>query len=247
MTVGDVADELYGLDPGDFVRARTAYADQARRAGDPELARAIADLRKPTLVGWAVNLIARHGRDELDALLAVSGQLRTAQQTLDATALRALTRARQRVVRAAAGRVAELAAEHGHALSPAAQRDVGRTLHAALADPDVAEQVRAGHLVAGVDYSGFGPAGLVAVPASEPDPSAEREAELATRAAAEAARRKARDAADRLDRIDSEIASLREQLDQTHQQRRFAAETARVLEREAAALAERLPDGDRRG
>lgn len=52
MNLDDVADELYGLDPGEFVAARSARVEAAREAGDRALATAIGKLRKPTTVGW---------------------------------------------------------------------------------------------------------------------------------------------------------------------------------------------------
>ena len=58
MDLDTVADELYRLDPGDFVEVRKARVAQARKAGDRELANAIGQLRKPTVVAWTVNLLA---------------------------------------------------------------------------------------------------------------------------------------------------------------------------------------------
>ncbi|MDT7789635.1 MAG: hypothetical protein QOF58_8054, partial [Pseudonocardiales bacterium] len=46
MDLKPVADELYGLPPKEFTAARNAAAKQA---DDKDLAKAIADLRKPTV------------------------------------------------------------------------------------------------------------------------------------------------------------------------------------------------------
>lgn len=64
----------------------------------------------------------------------------------------------------------DLAADHGQAASENALREVGQSLHAALADPDIAEQVRAGRLVTAVSYSGMGPAGMAVVGAARESP-----------------------------------------------------------------------------
>ncbi|MFZ2174352.1 MAG: hypothetical protein WAW17_10000, partial [Rhodococcus sp. (in: high G+C Gram-positive bacteria)] len=80
MTLDDVADELYGLDPGEFVEARKARVAAAKQDGDRDLATAIGKLRKPTTVGWLVNLLARQLPHEIDSLLALGEALRDAQR-----------------------------------------------------------------------------------------------------------------------------------------------------------------------
>ncbi|SEC11350.1 hypothetical protein [Rhodococcus koreensis] len=163
MTLDDVADELYGLDPGEFVEARTTQVTAARDNKDRALATEIGKLRKPTVVGWLVNLLARELPDEVGALLALGDALRDAQRHLSGPDLRRLTTQRQQVVRALARKAGELAADRGRTVGEDALRDVGQTLHAALADADTAEQVRRGRVVTAATYSGFGPAGLTVV------------------------------------------------------------------------------------
>ena len=52
-----------------------------------------------------------------------------------------------------------LAARRGETVNDGLVREVAGILDAALADPAVAEEVRAGRLTKTVRYSGFGPAG----------------------------------------------------------------------------------------
>ncbi|WP_336087201.1 hypothetical protein [Nocardia sp. SSK8] len=163
MSIDAVADELYGLDPADFVSARTERAAAARADGDRELAAAVTALRKPTVAAWTVNLLARHAPAEIAALLDLGDALRAAQRQLSGDKLRALGTQRQQVVNAMTKRAGELSAEHGRTATEQTLREVGQTLTAALADPDVADRVRAGVLPATVTYEGFGPAGLVAI------------------------------------------------------------------------------------
>jgi hypothetical protein len=163
MDLAEVAAELYGLDPAEFVPARTAHVKDARTAGNRELAKEIAALRKPTQVAWVVNISARELPDELEALLAVGDALRDAQRTLSGDDLRRLNAQRQQVVRVFARRAGEAAAVRGHPVGENALREVGQTLHAALADPVVAQQVRTGTLITAASYSGFGLTGLAAV------------------------------------------------------------------------------------
>lgn len=159
MELDDVADELYGLDPADFVAVRKELVAQAKADGDRELARAIALLRKPTLVGWTVNLLARESPDDVAALLEVGDGLRAAQNSLSADQLRALDKQRQQVVRGLTRRAVALAADRGQTLSENASREVDQTLGAAMADPEFGEQVRLGRVVTAVVHSGFGGGG----------------------------------------------------------------------------------------
>lgn len=113
MTLDDVADELYGLDPGEFVEARTKHVKAAREDNDRTLAAEIGKLRKPTTVGWLVNLISRNLSEDLDALLALGESLRDAQRHLSGQDLRRLTTQRQQVVRSLAHKSGEIAASRG--------------------------------------------------------------------------------------------------------------------------------------
>lgn len=250
MTLDDVAGELYGLDPGDFVPTRTERAAQARADGDRELAAAITALRKPTVAAWTVNLLARHAPQEIAALLDLGEALRAAQRQLSGDKLRALGAQRQQVVNAMTKRAGELAAEHDRPASDQVLREVGQTLTAALADPGVADQVRAGLLPTTVTYDGFGPAGLVAITGGKAAAPAKRaprkagkspeDAEAARRAEARqelddaesalATARSARDEAEAaaaqaktaLDEVESRIDELRAALEHAEQQRHFA-------------------------
>lgn len=246
MTLDDVADELYGLDPADFVRVRTERQKQARADGDKTLAKDIGALRKPTTVGWVLNVLVRDAEDEVGDLFDLGEALREAQQHLSGATLRTLTKQRQRAVRALATRAAEIAADRGHDVGDDVTREVASSLGAALADPAVADDVRAGRLLGAVEYSGFGPLGLVAVPdapedatpaepssPSEDDDAAQKkqaakereesrrhaEAELAdARAALDDAESALADATDRHDDARAEVERLREALEQAEEE-----------------------------
>ncbi|MEC3918055.1 hypothetical protein [Nocardia sp. CDC160] len=167
MTLEQVVAELYGLAPGEFVAARTEWVRRARESGDKALAEAIAKLRRPTVAAWALNVLAREASEDVAALLEVGEALRDAQRRLSGEQLRALGAQRQKVVNAVVGKAVELAAGRGQRLSEAVVREIGASLQAALADPQVAEELRAGTLTAAATYEGFGPAALSAVPSVE--------------------------------------------------------------------------------
>ncbi|WP_067570348.1 hypothetical protein [Nocardia acidivorans] len=254
MTLDEVAGELYGLPPGEFVTARDERARVARDGGDKALATAIGKLRRPTVAAWAVNLLAREARADVLALLEVGDALREAQRRLSGEQLRTLSTQRQQVVNGLTRKAAGLAAEHGQRLSESVLRDVGNTLQAALADPEVGDQVRSGTLAAAATYAGFGPAALVSVPAApaekpaeqaaaprkparttHPDPHAEARRELdeilaeleSARAATASAQADHDRAAADLSRLESRITDLRAELTHAEEQRRFTAATER--------------------
>jgi hypothetical protein len=154
-----ITDELYALPPDAFVPARDDRVAAAKEAGDRDLARALARLRRPTRAAWLANLLARHRTEQLDGLVALARGLAQAQQELDGDTLRTLSGQRHRAVAAMARDAGRLAARHGEAVSDALLREVSGILDAALADPSIAEEVRAGRLTKTVRYSGFGPPG----------------------------------------------------------------------------------------
>ncbi|WP_068280235.1 hypothetical protein [Aldersonia kunmingensis] len=210
MDLAEVTDELYSLDPSEFVAVRTARAKEAKADGDKALAAEIGKLRKPTVVAWAVNLLAREQPDDVAGLLQLGEALRDAQRHLSGSELRKLTSQRQQVVRAIARRAGELAAERDRDLGEGGLREVGQTLHAALADPAIADLVRAGTLESAVSYSGFGPAGLSAVADAGEEPSEQPTA--ATTTPKRAPRRPKADKAEQRDAAERDLAEAREAL-----------------------------------
>ncbi|MFD1521306.1 hypothetical protein ACFSJD_27655, partial [Pseudonocardia yunnanensis] len=152
-----VAENLYGVLPDDFIAERDAAAARARERGDRELAKAIGRLRRPTRAAWLANLLARHRREQLDGLLALATGLADAQRTLDGAALRRLSSTRHQLVAAMAREAGRLAMEAGDPAAESVLRELQGILDAALARPEIAEQVRSGRLTRTLSYTGFGP------------------------------------------------------------------------------------------
>ncbi|GAA1278472.1 hypothetical protein GCM10009609_47260 [Pseudonocardia aurantiaca] len=168
-----VAEQLYGLLPDDFVGGRDAAVTEARARGDRELAKAIGRLRRPTKAAWLANLLARHRSAQLEGLLGLAGGLADAQRTLDGAALRQLTAKRHQFVAAMAREAGRLAQEAGDPAAESVLRELHGILDAALARPEIAEQVRSGRLTRSLSYTGFGPeADPDAVPMPAPRPPA---------------------------------------------------------------------------
>jgi hypothetical protein len=188
-----VADELYGLLPDEFIGGRDAAVTAARERGDRELAKAINRLRRPTRAAWLANLLARHRAPQLEGLLGLAAGLADAQRTLDGTALRQLSSKRNQLVAAMAREAGRLAQDAGDPAAESVLRELQGILEAALARPEIADQVRSGRLTRTVSYTGFGPDATpdaVPVPpapppapqaAEDPDPGETEDADQARR------------------------------------------------------------------
>ncbi|MGR6999189.1 hypothetical protein ACU686_15285 [Yinghuangia aomiensis] len=131
-----VADDLYGLPPADFTKARDAHAVEARKDGDRPLTERIRALRRPTLAAWASNLLVRAQPDEVRGVLELGEALRTAHRDMDGARLRDLSAQQRTLTMALARQARALAADAGQTLSDQALAEVRDTVAAALADPD---------------------------------------------------------------------------------------------------------------
>ena len=199
MDLKPVADELYGLTPKEFTAARTAAAKQA---DDKDLAKAISDLRKPTVGAWAVNRLVRDAPPGLQEALGLS----TAKLTM-----RELGRKRKELLEALVYRTLELTGP----ITDDAVTQVRNTLTAAMSDPEAAEQVRSGHLTKGLEYSGFG----FALPVPEPETAQDDGEDALARKRRERQERKRAEAQQALDEAEQALGEA--QADQLAAQRAF--------------------------
>ncbi|MGO8886481.1 MAG: hypothetical protein ACLPUO_03520 [Streptosporangiaceae bacterium] len=251
--------ELYSADPDVFIEHRDLLAARARAAGDAPAAKRISGLRKPTRSAWVINRMVHAAPQTAEQLAALGQELRAAQRSLDGTAIRELSLRRRELIDALARQGFAVAGLHA---PPAALRDeVTATLAAALADPQVHEQLAAGNLVRAVRAEGFGPAGpaltlvpplpgegrtpgsrrpagRVAAAAGPAAPAAGRTGAAASRPASTGNRRSAAQGEAGRDRIDREHAA-REDAPREHAEReRAERERAEQERRRQAALSE---------
>ncbi|MGH3659158.1 MAG: hypothetical protein ACRDUA_21095, partial [Micromonosporaceae bacterium] len=165
MDVDSVADELYSLPPSEFVAVRDARVNEARAAGDREAAGAIAAFRRPTVVAWLANLLARHHPDDVAPFLELGEALRDATATLSGPELRELSKQRHQLVHALVMKARALGEQAGQRVGEDTARGLEETLHAALADPMLADRLLEARLTEGLRPSGFGPPSPVAAAA----------------------------------------------------------------------------------
>jgi len=166
-----IADELYGLRADAFAAARDEQVRKARADGRAALARELNKLRKPTQSAWLINLLWRDQRDVMQQLFELAEALSQAQAEASGPALLRLTAQRREVEAALMRRARVLADQAGVGVSAAMEREAQETLAAAVALPEVAEEVRTGRLVKPAAYAGFGTLVPTAAPARAEKPS----------------------------------------------------------------------------
>jgi hypothetical protein len=161
VTGGDLLQEalaeLYSSDPDEFTQRRAALVARARAAGDAPAAKRIAALRRPTRSAWVLNRLARSAPGVTSELDALGEELRAAHRSLDGAAIRELSSRRRELIDALARQA--FAVSGLPSPSAALRVEVNSTLGAALANPQVAEQLGAGTLERAAGGDGFGSAG----------------------------------------------------------------------------------------
>lgn len=166
VDVDAATDELYAGRTEEFTARRDELAAQARAGGDRDLAVQIKALRKPTVVAWLANQLARHHGAELRPLLELGDALREATATLSGPDLRHLSRQRNAVVQALVRQARDLAVSLGRPVPESVVRELEQTLLVALADPASSARLAAGRLTEGLDSAGFaGPVVAIGGPA----------------------------------------------------------------------------------
>jgi hypothetical protein len=72
--------ELFAVPPDGFVAARDRLANELKASGREDDAAAVRRLRKPNVVAWALNAVARDRSDDVAALLEAGAALQRAQR-----------------------------------------------------------------------------------------------------------------------------------------------------------------------
>jgi len=242
-TVREIGDQLYLLPPHAFTAARETEVAQAKEIGDRDLAKELAALKRPSIAGWLVNLVALGRPDLVTALIELGHRMRTA------TAMRDLSAQRRRQTDEIISALRGLVADAGEpAPTPALLSQVTSTLAAAMADDEAAEMVRTGRVLKPLAPSGLGPTGGAAI-ASAParagaaappkDDHAARERAALRLDRARAALAEAADAHEAANAavhdLTEEIATLRERLARAERDARAARQTRLAAEQELNA------------
>jgi hypothetical protein len=156
------ARDLYGLPLERFVSERAALAKRLRSEGRREEATQVAQLRKPSIAGWAVNQLVRTQRRAVAELFESGDRLQRAQSELlagggDGRSLREAADRERAAVDALTRAAGGLLSSQGHELSGPMLERVRDTLHAAALDRDARNLIADGCLERELKHVGIGP------------------------------------------------------------------------------------------
>jgi hypothetical protein len=239
-------DQLWTLPLEDFTRARDDLAKRAKEEGDPDAAKEIRALRKPSLAAWTVNRLARERAADVAKLLKAGEDLRRAQAEALAgggrDALRAATALRRRAVDQLVDAAAQVLTSAGHPASRTTLDRVAATLLAGASDLAAGERVGAGTLDRELappsgfeELAGMMP-GAKGAPPSEPAGTTRAERERAERARA------------RIEQLENRAAEAEQEADRlravAEQASKEADRAGRAAERAEARAAEARQHAD---
>jgi hypothetical protein len=232
-----VAEELYGLPPGEFTQARDALVKKLRADKERELANEVKGLRRPTLAAWALNQLVRNRRKDVDKLLAAGRELQKAQEKLvgsgDRAGFQRAAAKERELVAQLAKDASALAAEAGEGSSQGLEEKLAATLHAASLDEETAAELDAGRVLRERQpVAGFG--GLELAPSK---PAAKRP---------KPAKADKKDEAERRKREQAEEAQAREELQAARLEERKAGRERDAAAKAAARAAERVAKAEER-
>jgi hypothetical protein len=148
----DDLDALYSVKPEGFTALRSQLADAAKQRGDTAAAKRISAARKPTTAAWIVNRLVLENKDVRPRLSKLGDQLRSAHAGMDGERIRKLSAEQRHTV----DELVRAGLQDADVNNPSAaiREDVAGTLHAAIADSEVAD--RLGRLTKAERWSGFG-------------------------------------------------------------------------------------------
>jgi len=225
-------DELFGTEPAKFIAIRDKLAKQAKDAGQADLAKEIAALRKPTVVTWLINQLADHDPDVVAALLKAGKRLNDAHRAVlrgsGGHVLREASESWRAAVTHALVRIRELSNR------PIDEPRIAATLRGAVSDPEDAKLLQRGRLTQELKPPGIETV-LSAVGEARPQGStghARRAAEASTnRKTVSLERQRKREAAKKTRALERAAAKARQEAER-------ATEVAARLERRAKATAD---------
>ena len=216
---------IFGAPLERFTEERNRVAKEIGQAGDPDGARRLKALRKPTVSAWAVNRLARDEPDRVAQLTQLHESLAAAGGGAE---LRRITDERRRLIAGLTEDAGKILEQAGHSASATTLQKISQTLLAASSGTDL-EDLRAGRLTRDLESPGFGAlSGFELAAESEPferpDRSRQRRAEELARKAVDA------------ERAAAEIAAQATRAAQ--EARRLETEATRARERAEAARVE---------
>jgi hypothetical protein len=239
MDVEEALDRLYSVPLEEFTATRNALAEEMGADGSK-----IKALKKPNIVAWAINQIARENSTDLDELFEATEKVRRAQRRLmsggKASDLRQATDDRGRVVNRLTKLTEQKLRASRNAASAATLSAVRDSFVAVASDPAGAELLRKGRLTRELEPGAFvDVGGLTLVPgeeaAEEPQPEGDLAAVQRARAAVNEARAALKQARESFRDANVEALRLGKKAEEAERSAKSAREGAEFARRAAEA------------
>lgn len=139
-------DALFASPLEDFVAERDRIAKEISSSGDKDTARSVRSVRKPSVVAWTLNQLARRDPDGLAALFDTGMAMREALERGDPTGAREAQGVRRSQLRRLGDAAGEILRAGGHAASSSHVDKVRAILLQATTDQVVAGAISEGRL-----------------------------------------------------------------------------------------------------
>ncbi|MGH2731222.1 MAG: hypothetical protein ACRDJI_11530 [Actinomycetota bacterium] len=229
----DGVDELFEAALGEFTQQRDKLAARLRDEGRIPEANEVKKLRRPTVVAWAVNQLARRDRDKVARLLKLQ---RDIGQATSRERINELSGRRRELVAQLLDRAASILEDAGHSATAQTKQKLTQTLLATNSDEE-RRTVAEGRLLQEITTSSFGDAG-VATPKATRTPTESR------------ASTRARDTVQRLTtelkEARSEVQRLTREARRLNAQAQEAEKQAQAQDRAVTRLERRLEEARRK-
>jgi hypothetical protein len=220
----DLLEQLFSVEPEDFVAERKRLEKSLRDEGRAGEAAELALLRKPAQPVFLANRLAREKPDLVAQLLEVGERLKAAHETGDSEQLRAAQRD-------LAGSVDALVRAAPSGLSGAVEQRLAVLLRAAATNPATAALLRRGVLTDEIEPTAFEALAGMALPAPKPRQKQERKPEPV--------RERSRG---RIEELEGKLAEARKALRQAERELRKAETAHERAARRVAQLEQRLEE-----
>ena len=231
-------DRIYAAPRERFVSERDEVAKELRAEGKPDEADAVAALRKPNLVAWALNQVSRSSSDAVRRLIEAQDAM---HKTESADAMQELSQERQKIMGDLTSSAVAVLEEAGHAGQDAGDK-IALTLLALGTNAEAADRFRKGRL-----HQEVAPGDMWDLPVATPKTGpAEADHLIAGTRQVERARKQLLTLQEKARKLEERSDLAARRLEQAHQQAEEAAQAAGDARREADQSARELAKAERR-
>jgi hypothetical protein len=146
MDTSEELDALFAVPLEDFTAERDRIAKELSASGEKDAARAVKSIRKPSIVVWTLNQLARTGSERLRALFETGENMRRSLEAGDGKGARREQADRRSKLKRLGDDAADILRAGGHAASSGHIEKIRSILLQATTDHDVARSISEGRL-----------------------------------------------------------------------------------------------------